>query len=198
MKARHIILTTLLSLFVVSELWAQVFLIGDTAIINEEGQYLVHQTKLGSIAYGPKSWFTETRPVDIGIYLRKITRSDGKLIGKSIAFSGYTYNGTLVDSKSGYVTESEIDLAIKALQFINDSLLNSKPDHDVFYFSNFENSYLRIEASYNPYIDYGGKEWKVYLDFDRRLSREYINIKSSDVSALIKVLQVGKERLKDY
>ena len=169
---------------------------------NREGQYLIHKTKLGSISYGLKSWFSGTRPTNIGIYLRKSVDLQNKLIDRDIAFSGYVTTSTgyysHTDSKSGYIDPRDIELAIAGLTYIKDSLLTTKPDHNVYYVTNLSYSYFQIEASFNPYLENSDKEWSVYLDFDRRLSDEYVNIENKDVTDLIRVLTVAKQRLANY
>src|SRR5580704_4553966 len=100
---------------------------------NLKSEFIIDDTKLGVINYAqPFSIATH-----VTILLRKGTNMRSGAIDKGIVFTNSQWEPDNANPVFCFIEQDEIDDAIRALQFINDSLLPRTPDHDVEYTYNF-------------------------------------------------------------
>jgi hypothetical protein len=177
----------------------QGFQIGDTLTgrierFTEAGvERLSEAQKIGSLDYN--GW-NSYGAVELNILIRKnLDRTQG-LSDKDVLFSGKIGDA----SYSGYIDEFELDDAIRAVKFISDSLLTVKPVHQIHYTKQFKLSNFEISAYFDPYPTsiFADKEYSVFIDLNRYGYKAFVHLKTPDVVNLLKVLEVAKQKLKDF
>lgn len=159
-------------------------------------EYLVDDVKLGTISYAKTAMATR-----VTVLLRKGKNMHTGVVERGIVFTGSIAEPANADDNPVFcfIGQEELDDAIRALQFINDSLLTGTPDHDIEYTYNFPNSPAQFFVYYDIYFADRKPKWSIVFDFDRNLNdTNWITVENKDCASLIDLFKTAMEKLKNY
>lgn len=165
---------------------------GSVSRLDHMGKaYISEIKKVANITYNSDD--------NIIINIRKEKSFSNSSVSKDIYFTGSNAQGPC----EGFIDESEIDDALTALQYINDSLLATAPENETHFAKRFSNSYFVIYASFDPGSGklFSKAEWDINIilnEHEPANNQGSIHIKKNDLWAFIKMIEACKDKLKAF